>query len=176
MERREFLTVTGLALVSSRTESVYRPTVLPSYRQSPTLGPEVFAKRIERLQAELKTRKLEMFVAEPSTNFQYFTGYNPGRSERLILLMVPLSGAPVLICPSFEIERMKRNAAVSDVRGWEEHQNPWKLVKKAGQEMKPAHRNGSVAVEQSTSYQSFLNLEDQLGGWKFNSAAPVTER
>src|SRR6185312_8864859 len=176
MERREFLTVTGLALVSSRTESVYRPTVLPSYRQSPTLGPEVFAKRIERLQAELKTRKLEMFVAEPSTNFQYFTGYNPGRSERLILLMVPLSGAPVLICPSFEIERMKRNAAVSDVRGWEEHQNPWKLVKKAGQEMKPAHRNGSVAVEQSTSYQSFLNLEDQLSGWKFNNAAPVTER
>jgi len=136
----------------------------------------VFAKRIERLQAELKTRKLELFVAEPSTNFQYFTGYNPGRSERLILLMVPLSGAPVLICPSFEIERMKRNAVVSDVRGWEEQQNPWKLVKKAGQEMKPAHRNGSVAVEQSTSYQSFLNLEDQLSGWKFNNAAPVTER
>ena len=160
----------------SRTESAYRPTVRPSDSQSPTLGPEVFAKRIERLQAELKTRKLELFVAEPSTNFQYFTGYNPGRSERLILLMVPLSGAPVLICPSFEIERMKRNAVVSDVRGWEEQQNPWKLVKKAGQEMKPAHRNGSVAVEPSTSYQSFLNLEDQLGGWKFNNAAPVTER
>ena len=184
MERREFLAVTGMALVSgrtvgrsdSRTESAYRPTVRPSDSQSPTLGPEVFAKRIERLQAELKTRKLELFVAEPSTNFQYFTGYNPGRSERLILLMVPLSGAPVLICPSFEIERMKRNAAVSDVRGWEEQQNPWKLVKKAGQEMKPAHRNGSVAVEPSTSYQSFLNLEDQLGGWKFNNAAPVTER
>ena len=184
MERREFLAVTGMALVSgrtvgrsdSRTESAYRPTVRPSDSQSPTLGPEVFAKRIERLQAELKTRKLELFVAEPSTNFQYFTGYNPGRSERLILLMVPLSGAPVLICPSFEIERMKRNAVVSDVRGWEEQQNPWKLVKKAGQEMKPAHRNGSVAVEQSTSYQSFLNLEDQLSGWKFNNAAPVTER
>ena len=184
MERREFLAVTGMALVSgrtvgrsdSRTESAYRPTVRPSDSQSPTLGPEVFAKRIERLQAELKTRKLEMFVAEPSTNFQYFTGYNPGRSERLILLMIPVGGAPVLICPSFEIERMKRNAAVSDVRGWEEQQNPWKLVKKAGQEMKPAHRNGSVAVEQSTSYQSFLNLEDQLSGWKFNNAAPVTER
>ena len=177
MERREFLTVTGLALVSGRTVGLPALSEAKGLdSQSPTLGPEVFAKRIERLQAELKTRKLELFVAEPSTNFQYFTGYNPGRSERLILLMVPLSGAPVLICPSFEIERMKRNAAVSDVRGWEEQQNPWKLVKKAGQEMKPAHRNGSVAVEQSTSYQSFLNLEDQLGGWKFNNAAPVTER
>src|SRR6185369_14128397 len=117
MERREFLTVTGLALVSGRTVGLPALSEAKGLdSQSPTLGPEVFAKRIERLQAELKTRKLELFVAEPSTNFQYFTGYNPGRSERLILLMVPLSGAPVLICPSFEIERMKRNAAVSDVR------------------------------------------------------------
>jgi len=145
-------------------------------QQSPALTAETFAKRIERLQAELKTRKLELFVAEPSTNFQYFTGYNPGRSERLILLMVPVSGAPVLICPSFEMERLKRNAAVSDVRGWEEQQNPWKLVQRAGQEMKPAHRNGAVAVEPSTSYQSFLNLEDQLGGWKFHNGASITER
>jgi Xaa-Pro dipeptidase len=185
MERREFLTVTGMALVSGRTVGLPAlseakgsdgPTVRRSDSQTPTLTKEVFERRISRLQAELKTRKLEMFVAEPSTNFQYFTGYNPGRSERLILLMVPVSGAPVLICPSFEMERMKRNAVISEVRGWEEQQNPWKLVKKAGQEMKPAHRNGSVAVEPSTSYQSFLNLEDQLGGWKFNNGASITER
>jgi len=87
-----------------------------------------------------------------------------------------VSGAPVLICPAFEMERMKRNAVITEVRGWEEQQNPWKLVNKAGQEMKPAHRNGSVAVEASTSYQSFLNLEDQLGGWKFKNGASITER
>ena len=144
--------------------------------QGPTLGPEVFARRIERLQAELKTRKLELFIAEPSTNFQYFTGYNPGRSERLILVMIPVTGTPALICPSFEVERIKRNAAITDVRGWEEEQNPWKLVKKAGQEMKPPHRNGSAAVEPSTSYQSFLHIEDELGGWKFTNGAALTER
>jgi len=177
MERREFLTVAGMALVSSRMAA--RPALSEakgSAGQTPTLTKEVFERRISRLQAELKTNKLEMFVAEPSTNFQYFTGYNPGRSERLILLMVPVSGAPVLICPAFEMERLKRNAVISEVRGWEEQQNPWKLVNKAGQEMKPAHRNGSVAVEPSTSYQSFLNLEDQLGGWKFKNGASITER
>jgi Xaa-Pro dipeptidase len=136
----------------------------------------VFARRIERLQAELKTRKLDLFIAEPSTNFQYFTAYNPGRSERLILLMIPLTGTPALICPSFEVERIKRNAAITDVRGWEEDQNPWKLVKKAGQEMKPPRRKGSAVIEPSTSYQSFLHLEDQLGGWTFTNGASVTER
>jgi len=178
MERREFLTTAGLIatpFVGRAPWGARRIEPGPS-AQGPRLGPEVFARRIERLQAELKTRKLDLFLAEPSTNFQYFTGYNPGRSERLILLMIPMAGTPALICPSFEVERIKRNAAITDVRGWEEDQNPWKLVKKAGQEMKPPRRNGSAVVEPSTSYQSFLHIEDQLGGWKFTNGASVTER
>ena len=184
MQRREFLTTAGLAAMSGPlrisdfglSDSKIRNPQSAIRNQSPTLTPETFARRIERLQAELKTRKLELFIAEPGTNFQYFTGYNPGRSERLILLMIPVSGQPALICPSFEVERIKRNAAISDVRGWEEEQNPWKLVKKAGQEMKPPHRNGSAAIEHSTSYQSFLHIEDELGGWKFTNASALTER
>ena len=144
--------------------------------QGPSLGPATFAQRIERLQAELKTRKYDLLVAEPSTNLQYLTGYNPGRSERLILLMIPATGNPALICPSFEVERIKRNSAIIDVRGWEEQQDPWGLVKTAGREMKPPHRNGVVAVEPSTSFQSYLHLADKLGGWKFEDGAGVTER
>src|SRR6266511_1300397 len=72
--------------------------------QAPALGPEVFNRRLQRVQQELNTQKLDLLVVEPSTNFQYFAGYNPGRSERLILLMVPASGAPVIVCPSFEVE------------------------------------------------------------------------
>ncbi|HXM38803.1 MAG TPA: Xaa-Pro peptidase family protein [Gemmatimonadales bacterium] len=175
MERREFLSVTGAALVFSRTAR--RPAgPTADVAQAPSLGPETYTRRIARLQEELKTRKLDLLVAEPSTNFQYFTGYNPGRSERLILLMVPVAGTPALICPSFEVERIKRNSAISDVRGWEEQDNPWDLVKKAGKQMKPPHRDGTVAVEPTTSYQSYLHLDDRLGGWKFVDGAAVTER
>ena len=186
MKRREFLSIAagaaGMPIVGRAALRVRRSDtdLLAPHAardpQGPALGPEVFQRRIARLQGELKTRKLDLFVAEPSTNFQYFTGYNPGRSERLILLMVPVSGTPALICPSFEVERITRNAAVTDVRGWDEQQNPWKLVKTAGREMKPPHRYGAVAVEPSTSYQSYLGLDDQLGGWKFTNAAAVTER
>jgi Xaa-Pro dipeptidase len=183
MERREFLTTANALLVTAtvgRKDGTgflpsFRPSVLPS-NQSPSLGPETFARRIARLQEELKTRKYDLFVAEPSTNFQYFTGYNPGRSERLILLMVPLAGAPTLICPSFEVERIKRNSAISDVRGWEEQDDPWRLVGTAGRAMKPPRRNGTAAVEHTTSYQSYRHLADKLEGWKFENAAVVTER
>jgi Xaa-Pro dipeptidase len=174
MERREFLTVAGGVVIGATVRPTGGRAVGRS--QTPSLGPATFARRVERLQDELKTRKIDLFVAEPSTNFQYFTGYNPGRSERLILLMVPATGNPALICPSFEVERIKRNSAISDVRGWEEQHDPWGLVKTAGREMKPPRRNGTVAVEPSTSYERYLHLEDKLGGWHFQNGSAVTER
>ncbi|HEY3221200.1 MAG TPA: Xaa-Pro peptidase family protein [Gemmatimonadales bacterium] len=152
------------------------PTIRPSVNQSPTLGPAVFSQRISRAQDELKARKLDLLVVEPSTNFQYFTGYNPGRSERLILLMVAANGAPAVVCPSFEVERIKRNTTISDARGWEEQEDPWLLVAKAAQQMKPRARAGEVAVEPTTSYQSYVRLTTKLRGWIPRDGSAVTER
>ncbi|HEY3279719.1 MAG TPA: Xaa-Pro peptidase family protein [Gemmatimonadales bacterium] len=132
--------------------------------------------RLERLQAELKTRKLDLLVAEPGTNFQYFTGYNPGRSERLILLMIPVTGTPAVVCPSFEVERIKRNSTMTDVRGWEEQEDPWRLVREAGSRFKPARGNGAAAIEPETRYQVYLNLQNSLASWKLSNGAAVTER
>src|SRR5256885_3153577 len=170
MERREFLATTAGLMTIPLLGNIELAT------QSPSLGPATYARRVARLQEELKTRKLDLLVAEPSTNFQYFTSYNPGRSERLILLMIPATGAPALVCPSFEVERIKRNSVVSDVRGWEEQEDPWGLVAKAGRDLKPAHRNGVVAVEPTTSYQSALKLADKLSNWRLVDGSPVTER
>src|SRR5256885_2894664 len=174
MERREFLAVAGGVVMGATVPATGGRAVGRS--QTPSLSPAVFTHRIELLQEELKRRKLDLLVAEPSTNFQYFAGYNPGRSERLILLMLPAAGNPVVVCPSFEVERIKRNSAVSDVRGWEEQDNPWDVVKTVGKEMKPPRRHGAGAIEPTTSYQSYLRLIDKMGGWDFIEGTPVTER
>src|SRR5258706_3443654 len=189
MERREFFTVAGTVAVgavmrSSEVEirtgppepishSAFRISHSP---QNPTLGPQVFAQRISRAQAELKSRNLDLLTIEPSTNFQYFTSYNPGRSERLILLMIPAVGAPVIVCPSFEVERIKRNTVIGDARGWEEQEDPWALVAKAALQLKPRGREGLVAIEPTTSYQSYVRLVSKLRGWIPHDGAPVTER
>src|SRR6266480_2166997 len=185
MERREFLSTAGFVAM---TPIVRRAAFDVGHRevdlmpqatrpmQNPTLTPAVFAQRITRAQAELKSRTLDLLVVEPSTNFQYFTSYNPGRSERLILLMLPATGAPVIICPSFEVERIKRNTTISDARGWEEQEDPWLLVAKAAQQMKPPGRTGEVAVEPTTSYQSYVRLTTKLRGWIPRDGTAVTER
>lgn len=184
MERREFVTVVGGAAVVGRIggwpdSRIVHPTIHPSVHppQEPTLGPEVFAQRLDRLRTELAARKLDLFVAAPATNFEYFTGTNPGRSERLILLLVPTKGDPAIICPSFEVERVKQRSAVHDVRGWEEQDDPWKLVKTALQAARPQDRPGQGALEATLDYASFLRLSDAGGStWRWQTGAPVTER
>jgi Xaa-Pro dipeptidase len=194
MERREFLTVAGevaafgqlriadfglrIAAAGAPESPIRNPqsAIRNSAFQSPTLGPETYARRLERLRAELEAQKLDLFVVEPGTTFQYLAGYNPGRSERLILLLIPVSGVPALVCPSFEVERIKRSSVIEDVRGWEEHEDPWRLVRTAGQARKPPRRRGVAAVEPSTSYQTYLGLADRLDGWQFVNGGAVSER
>src|SRR6267154_4402685 len=141
MKRREFFGVTAGAAFGVRSllgERTPHTALRTLSTQAPGLGPEVFNRRLERVQQELNTQKLDLLVVEPSTNFQYFAGYNPGRSERLILLMIPAVGAAVVVCPSFEVERLKRNSVITDVRGWEEQEDPWRVVRAAGSQLKPA--------------------------------------
>src|SRR3989440_322688 len=147
----------------------------PQLAQEPTLAPEVFARRIERAQTELNSRKLDCLIATPGTNYEYFTGYNPGRSERLIAVVIPATGKTVVVCPAFEVERIKQHGAIADARGWEEQANPYKLLKSVVRELRP-RGNGVIALESTTSYDVYLALADQLSGWKFVNGAPVTER
>src|SRR5437588_13002354 len=140
MQRRDFVAA-GAAVIAGqyqtrnaergtrngKLERLFRvPTsdlrVIPG--QEPSLSPEVFARRLDRARGELKARGLDLLIATPSTNYEYLTGYNPGRSERLIALLVPLRGGPAVVCPSFEVERIKRHGVIADARRWEEEGDP----------------------------------------------------
>ncbi|HYT03591.1 MAG TPA: Xaa-Pro peptidase family protein [Gemmatimonadales bacterium] len=142
----------------------------------------MFARRLARAQAELEARRLDFLIATPSTNYEYLTAYNPGRSERLIALVLPASGAPVVVCPSFEVERIKRHTTIADVRGWEEQADPYPLVRDAVRGLAKGGQGdrgsrGTIALEPSTGYQTYLRLAGSLGGgWRFVDGGPVTER
>src|SRR5437899_10022299 len=182
MQRREFLAAGAAVIADWRLRIADSPppnpqsTIRnPQSAQEPTLAPEVFTRRIERAQAELKSRKLDSLIATPGTNYEYFAAYSSGRSGRLIVVVIPATGKTVVVCPAFEVERIKQHGAIADARGWEEQANPYKLVKNVVRELKP-RGNGVIALEATTSYDVSLALADQLSGWKFVNAAPVTER
>src|SRR5207244_4780100 len=179
MQRRDFMAAGAAAIADRRLriadssppnpQSTIRN---PQSAQEPSLSPEVFARRLDRARGELKARGLDLLIATPSTSYEYLTGYNPGRSERLIALLLPVVGAPAIVCPSCEVERIKRHSIVTELHGWEEQEDPHALVRETVRRLRP----GSVALESSTAYQTFLRLGRALPGWKFVDAGPVTDR
>lgn len=175
MDRREFVAATGAALATAagtrRNPSTL--TAIPSVRRSvalqePTFSPAVFAARIEKARAGLTAAKLDLLVATPSTNYEYLTGYNPGRSERLIALFLPVKGDPIIVCPAFEVERLKAHSVPADLRPWEEQQDPYDVVHTVARALKPLHRRGQVGLEPTTAYQTLLKLDDAMDNWEFH--------
>src|SRR3989441_950372 len=120
MERREFRAA-GAAVIADwrlRIGDFPAPNPQSAIRnprspQDPTLSREVFARRLARAQQELQARKVDLLIATPGTNYEYLTGYNPGRSERLIALLLPASGDPTIVCPSFEVERIRQHSVIA---------------------------------------------------------------
>jgi len=176
MQRREFVAVAGAIAGQYQTRNAERGTRNGIPGQEPSLSPEVFARRLDRARGELKARGLDLLIATPSTNYEYFTGYNPGRSERLIALLLPVAGPPAIVCPSFEVERIKRHSVITELRGWEEQEDPHALVHETVRLLLPGSGKRTIALESTTAYQTFLRLGRALADWKFVDAAPVTER
>src|SRR5206468_1073748 len=53
---------------------------------------------------------------------------------------------------------------------------PHALVRETVRRLMPGSGGGTIALESSTAYQTFLRLGRALPGWKFVDAGPVTDR
>lgn len=177
MERRAFVKLAGAAVAAGagRTPAGFvTPRLEPSaVLQQPTLTPEVFTRRMQNAQQELQQRHLDLLIATPSTNFAYLTGYDPERSERLIALLLPPDGAGLIVCPAFEVDRLKANTGITDFLPWQEAQDPYRLLRDWVR--KPKFR-GTAAIEPSTAYDTFLKLQSGIGTWEYKDGAPIFER
>jgi Xaa-Pro dipeptidase len=127
-----------------------------------------------------------LFVTSGTTNFAYLAGARVERSERLIALVVPAADSappirPVLVAPSFEVERMKktlgRTGALQDATlvPWEEHENPFAVLR-AALDAAAGGRTSDAAflVEAHTEYGTAGALARATGGTKLiDGGAPL---
>jgi Xaa-Pro dipeptidase len=172
MKRREFVAASAAAaLTPALARGRARPSS-PPQQAAPALTPAVYAERRARAQGELERRGLALLVATPGTNFQYLTGGNPGRSERLIALLLPRSGDPVIVAPGFEVERVRRTTTIADVRGWEEQDDPFALAARVATQMA---RAGRVALEPSTEYGTSLRFAEAMPRHRIVNGGPLFE-
>src|SRR5258708_13132760 len=97
-----------------------------------------------------------LFVA-PGTSLYYFTGIRWGISERLLALVLPRTGNPIVVVPAFEEGRLcEKLQFPAEVHVWQEDESPTKTAAAALADR--GIRTGPLAMEDTTAFPIFAPL------------------
>lgn len=139
--------------------------------QPDSLPPATYRRRLAGLQTAMKAARIDAVLVTPSTSFRYLTGIAPGRSERLIALLVPRRDSPAVVGPHFERERLATNALTREVHTWREEEDPYLLCGRLLQNWRVAPSR--LAIEETTEFRTVAGLTRVLGHAAFPSAAAL---
>lgn len=144
-----------------------------------------FRQRIERAQQLMagaplapsgspsQAPKYDALFFAPGTSLYYFTGIRWGLSERLVGLVIPRTGHPVLVVPGFEEGRLREKLHLPiEIRVWQEDQSPTKIAADALADQNI--RTGRMGIEETTGFTFFDHVRSVASSFEYASADPVT--
>ena len=121
---------------------------------------EVYARRLAAAAAGAARAGLAGLVVTPGYDLRYLIGSRAETFERLTALVIPATGAPVMVIPRLELASL-RDSAVGDlgvpVQDWVDGENPGDLVALA------LGGHARVAVTDSMPALHLLPLAQRLG-------------
>ena len=130
-------------------------------------------QRIDKAQALMRSRDIDLLVVEAGSPLVYFTGIRWWRSERFTGVVIPREGQPVVITPYFEEPSVRETVAVDvDIRTWHEHENPFALV--AGLARERGYTAGRVAIEETVRHFIADGISRVLPGFTVVSGMRIT--
>ena len=101
----------------------------PLPNPAPPIADDERRARITKAQRLMSEQGLGAVVLEGGTSMSYFVNVRWGLSERPFLLVIPAKGDVAYIAPGFEEQRAREVIRFStDVRVWQEDEDPLKLV------------------------------------------------
>ena len=139
------------------------------------ITPEEFHARLRHAQDLMSPMdpKFDALLIGPGSSLYYFTGIRWGLSERLLALVLPRAGEPILISPAFEEGRMRELMRYPiEVRVWQEDESPARLIATWLGERNL--RTGRVGIEEALPFTFYDHLRAAAPGLECVSADPVT--
>ncbi|MGB2739551.1 MAG: Xaa-Pro peptidase family protein [Cognaticolwellia sp.] len=108
-------------------------------------------QRIAKAQAIMAENNIAATYIDAGTNLYYFTGTRWYASERMVGAIIPQKGAIKYITPFFEVSTLSQYMTIKgDIKGWQEHESPYQLVKETLAECGITH--GRLAIDESTAF------------------------
>jgi Xaa-Pro dipeptidase len=141
----------------------------------PWPSPAAAISRQERLDRLAKAQALmttDALIVGAGPSLRYFIGLGWNATERLVAMVLPKAGPPVMVCPRFEEGSVTAGLAVAaSLHLWEEHENPYALVGwvLAGWSAR------SLAIDPALEFFMFDGLRQAAPEVEMVSGAPVID-
>src|SRR6202030_914709 len=185
ISRRNFLLSTAagsvitLAVPSGATPDTQAATSFSSLRplgdRVHPITPDEFHGRLlsaQELMGQLNPKLDALFIG-PGTSLYYFTGIRWHLSERLLAVIVPRSGQPILVSPAFEESRVRESLRYPlEVRVWQEDESRSKIM--AGALSDRGVHAGRVGIEETLPFTFYDHFRVAGPAYETVSADPVT--
>ena len=96
---------------------------------APAIGADERAARMARARTLMGEIGAEAMIVGAGPSLRYFAGVGWNATERLVAMILPADGAPVMICPRFELGSLQASLGVeARIALWEEHESPYALA------------------------------------------------
>ncbi|GBD22228.1 putative dipeptidase PepE [bacterium HR28] len=126
--------------------------------------------RLARSRSLLAEHGIDAALIGPSADFRYLTGQPASPSERLLALVLPCDGEPVLVVPELEAPRFAE-VGVGTVLRWKDGEDPLQLL--ASQlERFAAH---TIGVNDEFWAAFLLPLQERLPNRRFVRVSPLLQ-
>lgn len=142
------------------------------YARPPAISRDERLQRIERARRLTRDAGADALIINAGASLRYFAGVPWGASERLVAMILPVDGDPVMICPTFEAGSLDAVLEIpASVRLWEEDENPFTLVaatlRDAGVKV--------VAVDPALPFEMAGRLSAEMPALRLQAASAVVD-
>jgi len=130
-------------------------------------------QRIAKAQRLMVENNIQALILDSGTSLLYFTNIRWGASERTMVAIIPAKGEVKYVCPAFEADRFRELLTIgSDIKTWEEHESPYKLIADLLKEY--GITGGNVGMEERLRFFVYDGIRKEAPGINFISGDPVT--
>jgi Xaa-Pro dipeptidase len=108
----------------------------------------------------LKEDGVDVMILFPGANIAYYTGFPIGMSERLAAAIIPVEGEPFFVVNKLEGELRGLDPWFKNVRVWDEHEDPVKLL--ADSLAEAGYSGGRIGISVEAPWGWVNSLKERL--------------
>ena len=144
----------------------------PRPGRPPVIAVSEYEARLERARVLTAGLGGDALLVGAGASLRYFTGVPWGATERLVALLLPRNGRPIMICPGFELGSLQADLKIeADIRLWQEHDSPAALVARALSEIGA----DVLALDPAAPFSLFSALDKAAPSLRAVDATPVID-